>query len=468
VSLTHVATPPLPLARFRELLGDGYDEVDAGIARGRKLFAGRVVWHVNSTARGGGVVELLQSLLGYTRGAGVDARWVVVAGSNAFFQVTKRIHNNLHGFAGDGGELGDAERDIYESTLMSSGDELAALVRPGDVVFVHDPQTAGLVKPVKTAGAVVVWRCHVGLDLPNELARGAWNFLVPYLTPADAFVFSRREFAWDGLAEEKMWIIPPSIDAFSPKNQDLDPASVEAILSVAGLGPASPHPPIFRRQDGTPGRVDRRARLLEDVELGSETPLIAQVSRWDRLKDPAGLVRCFAEHLADLGPHLLLAGPSVESVADDPEGEEVLAEVRELRSALPESVRRRVHLAALPMDDVEENAAIVNAIQRRSQIVVQKSIAEGFGLTVAEAMWKARPVVASRRGGIQDQIIDGESGILVEDPLDLGAFGEAFRTLLEDRELAERIGIGARERVRERFLGARSLLDYLALLEELI
>jgi trehalose synthase len=468
VSLTHVATPPLPLARFRDLLDDGYDEVDAGIARGRKLFAGRVVWHVNSTARGGGVVELLQSLLGYTRGAGVDARWVVVAGSSTFFQVTKRIHNNLHGFAGDGGELGDDERGVYESTLMASGQELAALVRPGDVVFLHDPQTAGLVDAVKAAGAVVVWRCHVGLDLPNELARRAWNFLGPYVTEADAFVFSRREFAWEGLAEEKMWIIPPSIDAFSPKNQDLDPLSVEAILSVAGLGPPGSHPPTFRRQDGSPGRVDRPAWVLEEVPIGAKAPLITQVSRWDRLKDPVGLVRCFAEHLADLDAHLLLAGPSVESVADDPEGEEVLTEVRQLRSALPGPVKGRIHLAALPMDDVEENAAIVNAIQRRSQVVVQKSIAEGFGLTVAEAMWKARPVVASRRGGIQDQIIDGESGILVEDPLDLAAFGEAFRTLLGDRELAERIGIGARERVRERFLGARSLLDYLALLEQLI
>jgi trehalose synthase len=392
----------------------------------------------------------------------------VVAGSNEFFQVTKRIHNNLHGFAGDGGALGDGERDVYESTLMASGRELASLVRPGDIVVLHDPQTAGLVEPVKAAGAVVVWRCHVGLDLPNGLAREAWNFLRPYLTRADAFVFSRREFVWEGLAEEKMWIIPPSIDAFSPKNQDLDPPSVEAILSVAGLAPASSHPPTFRRQDGTPGRVDRPAHVVEDVELGLETPLITQVSRWDRLKDPAGLVRCFAEHLTDLDAHLLLAGPSVESVADDPEGEEVLAEVRDLRAALSTPVRRRVHLAALPMDDVEENAAIVNAIQRRSQIVVQKSIAEGFGLTIAEAMWKARPVVASRRGGIQDQIVDGESGILVEDPLDLAAFGEAFRTLLSDRERAERIGIGARERVRERFLGARSLLDYLALLEQLV
>jgi trehalose synthase len=454
--------------RFRALLGDRFDEVEAGIARAGELFAGRVIWHVNSTARGGGVVELLTSLLAYARGAGVDTRWVVIDGDPDFFRVTKRIHNNLHGFAGDGGALGPAEREIYEATAARNAAALAALMRPGDVAYLHDPQTAGLIEAVQAAGAIAVWRCHVGLDLPNDLARAAWEFLRSYVSPADAYVFSRREFAWDGLAEDRIWTVPPSIDAFSAKNEDLDPVGVAAILGVAGLGPRTDDAPLFRRQDGSRGRVDRAAELIEEASLDAGTPLVTQVSRWDRLKDPAGLVSCFTDHLLDTDADLLLAGPSVSSVADDPEGAEVLEEVREQRAALPEEIRRRVHLAALPMDDVDENAAIVNAIQRRSSVVVQKSIAEGFGLTVAEAMWKARPVVASRRGGIQDQIGDGETGVLIDDPLDLAAFGDAIAMLLADRELAERMGAAARERVRERFLGTQSLLAYLRLLDKLL
>jgi trehalose synthase len=229
------------------------------------------------------VVELLQSLLAYARGSGVDARWVVLEGNADFFRVTKRLHNHLHGYPGDGGGLGGEERGIYESTLATNADELRALVRPGDVVFLHDPQTAGLVEPVRAPGVTVVWRCHVGLDLPNELARGAWHFLRAYVEPADAYVFSRREFAWEGLDQEKTWTIAPSIDAFSPKNQDLDPGSVAAILGVAGLGPSTADPPVFTRQDGTPARVDRAAHVFQDTELDPVVQLITQVSRWDRL-----------------------------------------------------------------------------------------------------------------------------------------------------------------------------------------
>ena len=197
-------------------------------------------------------------------------------------------------------------------------------------------------------------------------------------------------------------------------------------------------PPTFERSDGSPGRVDRAAEIDQDAPIPEEAPVVAQVSRWDRLKDPGGVLRGFAEHCENEVAHLLVAGPSVAAVSDDPEGAEVLAEVRELRVGPPAAVRARVHLACLPMDDVEENAAIVNAIQRRAQVVVQKSLAEGFGLTVAEAMWKARPVVASRAGGIQDQIVDGVTGVLLDDPLDLARFGRACDELLGDPERADR------------------------------
>ena len=199
-----------------------------------------------------------------------------------------------------------------------------------------------------------------------------------------------------------------------------------------------------------------------------DAPLVVQVSRWDRLKDPAGVLRAFAEHCRHPHAHLLLAGPSVADVADDPEGSEVWEEIRAQRERLDPRLRARVHLACLPMDDVEENAAMVNALQRRADVVVQKSLAEGFGLTVAEAMWKSRPVVASRIGGIQDQIVDGESGLLLDDPADLGAAAAAIDGLLADPARAQAIGVAARERVRESFLGTRHLVQYMALLEQML
>jgi trehalose synthase len=467
--LTEVHVASLSPERFQELLGEGWPEVEDARRRARELFAGRVIWHVNSTARGGGVVELLTSLLAYARGAGVDNRWVVIDAGPDFFRITKRIHNNLHGSPGDGGPLGEEENEIYDSVARANADELAPMVRPDDIVFLHDPQTAGLARSLRETGARVVWRCHVGLDLPNEIARRAWRFLRPHVDFAEAYVFSRKEFAWEGLEEAKVWIVPPSIDAFSPKNEDLDRATVEAILDVAGLWDGrSSAPATFIRGDGTPGRVDRHVELDEVSPIPADAPLVVQVSRWDRLKDPAGVLRCFGSNVPHPAAHLLLAGPSVAAVADDPEGAEVLTEVRELTGMLPDPVRERVHLACLPMEDVEENAAIVNAIQRRADIVLQKSIAEGFGLTVAEAMWKARPVVASRLGGIQDQIVHGESGLLIDDPLDLEAFGAAVQGLLEDPERARKLGEGARERVRDRFLGTRHLIQYLELLGELM
>jgi trehalose synthase len=467
--LKHVPIAALHPDRFRELLGERYSEIEAGIPRGRELFAGRVFWHVNSTARGGGVAELLQSLLAYTRGAGVDTRWVVIGGEPSFFRITKRIHNQLHGWPGDGGPLGDEEHRLYERTLEANAEELSHTVRSRDVVFLHDPQTAGLVEPVRAVGATVVWRCHVGLDLPNDLARSAWDFLRGYVGTADAYVFSREEFVWEGLDRDKVWVVPPSIDAFSPKNQQLADATVRAILAITGLSDKGDgHLATFAREDGSPGRVDRRAELFEDRLIPDGAPLITQVSRWDRLKDPGGVLRCFVEELDNPEAHLLLAGPSVEAVNDDPEGAEVLREVDRLRRELPPETRQRIHLAALPLADLEENAAIVNAIQRRSEIVVQKSLAEGFGLTVAEAMWKSRPVVASRRGGIQDQIVDGESGILLDDPLDLARLGAVLRELLTDGDRAARLGEAAHRRVEERFLGTRHLVQYLRLLDELI
>jgi trehalose synthase len=263
--------------------------------------------------------------------------------------------------------------------------------------------------------------------------------------------------------------MPPSLDAYSPKNQDLDSETVEAILGEVGLGARSPHTaPTFVRGDGSPGRVDRRAELLQEEPLPNGARLVVQVSRWDRLKDPRGLLDCFAQYLDDPDIHLALVGPASAAVSDDPEGAAIYSEVARAWLALDEARRSRAHLVSLPMDDLDENGAIVNAIQRRADVVVQKSLAEGFGLTVAEAMWKERPVVASRLGGIQDQVVDGESGLLIDDPHDLAAFGVAINGLLADPARAKRLGEAARLRVIERFLAVRRLSEYVELVASLV
>jgi trehalose synthase len=460
----------MSIERFGSLLTpDRYTALQRAAAEARDVLAGRVVWNVNSTARGGGVVELLQPLVGYARGAGVDARWAVIEGTAEFFAVTKRIHNWLHGAEGDGGLLDEEARRVYESVLAVNSGALLERVRAGDVVIVHDPQPAGMIDAIKAAGASVIWRCHVGIDHPNERARAAWAFLEPYLEEADAYVFSRESFAWDGLDRDRIVVIMPSIDAFAPKNQDLDPDTVRAVLRESGVVDAAGGVATFVRRDGTPGRVERRARIVQDQPLRPEDAVVLQVSRWDLLKDPFGVIQGFAEHVPEeTGAHLVYAGPAVEAVADDPEGARVLRQSIELRAALPEQVRSRIHLAALPMEDDEENAIIVNALQRHAQVVLQKSLAEGFGLTVSEAMWKARAVVASRIGGIQDQIVHGESGVLLDDPRDLRAYGAAVTDLLTHPPLAAQLGARARERVRDHFLSARSLLDYWALIQRVL
>jgi trehalose synthase len=198
--------------------------------------------------------------------------------------------------------------------------------------------------------------------------------------------------------------------------------------------------------------------------------LVVQVSRWDRLKDMAGVMTGFADHVdtmpADV--HLLLVGPDVAAVSDDPEGAGVLAECLAQWQTLPAATRARVHLVGVPMDDVDENAHIVNAVQHYAAVVVQKSIVEGFGLTVTEAMWKSRPVIASAVGGIQDQIVDGQHGLLLRDPRDLDAFAGALRRVLLDPELARRLGQSAAARVQDQFLGDRHLIQYIDLFSRLL
>jgi trehalose synthase len=470
--LKDVDVPELDPRRFEGVLGrDGCRRFVRRLEQAADRFGGRRLWHVNSTGQGGGVAEMLHFLLGYLAGAGIDTRWAVLEGNEDFFTVTKRIHHLLHGRPGDGRGLDQTVRGVYEQTLKEALAELQRRVSPDDVVFLHDPQTAGLVPELKRLGTTVVWSCHVGIDQPNDLARTAWDLLRPYVLAADAYVFSRPAYCWEGLRRERLAVIPPCIDAFAPKNQPLEPAEVAAILETAGILDAREGrrgAPVFSHLDGSLGRVVRHAEMIQDQPIPPGAPIVLQVSRWDALKDPLGVLQGFAHHVPErLGAHLVLAGPALESVRDDPEGEQVLQQVRRAAAAFPQQARDRLHLACLPMDDLEENGAMVNALQRRADVIVQKSLAEGFGLTVAEAMWKGRPVVASRVGGIQDQIAHGNSGLLLDDPGDLAQFGRATATLLEDRDAAGRLGEQAHRRVRQDYLAPRRLTGELDLIERL-
>jgi trehalose synthase len=463
--LKEVEVQALDAARLESLIGpERMARFEAVADAAQAALAGHAVLNINSTATGGGVAEMLQTLLAYVRGAGVDARWLVIEGDPQFFSITKRAHNGLYGSPGDGGELGDAERSHYERVLARNAEELLALIKPGDVVLIHDPQPAGLVQAAKRAGARVLWRCHVGADQPNEWTGRAWEFLRPYLLDADGYIVSRAAFAPPWADAATTHVIPPSIDPFSAKNEPMSRRNVCLALGYVGLLDGDGSPPVvpFIRRDGSPGRINRHVDILQSGPAArADAPLVIQASRWDWMKDMAGVMEGFAEHVDPaLGAHLVLAGPAVTGVADDPEAALVYDECIERWRGLPHAVRGRVHLACVPMSDPDEAAAIVNALQRHASVVVQKSIAEGFGLTVAEAMWKSRPIVASAVGGIQDQIEHGQHGLLIDDPRDLGAFGAAVQRLLTDREEAAHLGNNARARATEEFLGDRHLEQY--------
>jgi trehalose synthase len=435
----------------------------------RRELAGRAIWNVNSTATGGGVAEMLQVLVGYVSDLDIPTGWLVVTGDAEFFAITKRLHNQIHGDRA-GGPLGAAEAHHYTQMLMANTVELLDRVRPGDIALLHDPQTAGLAGPLARAGARVVWRCHIGVGWENDATRAGWDFLRPHLGPAEAFVFSRREYVPSWLPADKVSVIAPSIDPFSPKNQDLDAATVQAILAQLGVldGAAAQAPASFVRRNGDAGTVTEKAVITGEGRPGSEDPILLQVSRWDRLKDMAGVMRGFADHVVPGGTgYLMLAGPAVSEVSDDPEGAAVYGECLLQWQDLPPAARARILLVTLPLDDIDQNAAMVNALQRRATVIAQKSLAEGFGLTVSEGMWKGRPVIGSAVGGIIDQIATG-TGILLPDPTDLEAFGRAVRLLFADRAKAAQLGLAAHAYVRENYLGDVHLMHYAELLGTLI
>jgi trehalose synthase len=433
-----------------------------------ELLDGRTVWMVNSTAAGGGVAQLLRTLLPYWRGAGIDVRWMVLRGSAEFFRVTKRFHNHLQGQAGDGGVLGIDELRTLDQAAHQHARVLASQLARGDVVVLNDPQTAAMSVPLARAGANVIWCCHVGIDRDNEFSQNAWTCLRPRLAGAQRFVFSRYTSLPEWLGGAETSILTPGIDPASTKNLPMSEDGARAILQHLGLAAGDAvAPPSYECTDGSIATLAAGPTVL-DCDAApdwSRDPVVVSLARWDRIKDPLGILDGFLERvLAASDAHLLLAGPDAHQVADDPEATAVLAEVRERWRRLASSARARIHIACLPLTSPEENDAMVNAIQRQAAVVVKKSLQEGFGLGVAEAMWKARPVVASAVGGHLDQVQHLHSGLLVENPADVGAFGDAIVELLREPPLAARLGQTARERVRALFLNDRHFIRWVEVL----
>jgi len=429
----------------------------------------RRIFTVSSTAVGGGVAEMLMPLLSYSQSLGIRVHWLIIEGDPSFFRVTKRLHHALHGSPGDGSRLDAEASAIYQATSARNAAALEVTIRPGDIALLHDPQTAGLVPRLAERGVVVLWRCHIGHDRTTAEVTAGWQFLAPWLAPAAAYIFTRPAHVPAILDATRAHIIQPSIDAMAPKNQPLEPETVSAIVRHLGITAGPAGAPPYPRSNGTIGRVVRAAEILR---LGPppphDAPLVVQVSRWDPLKDMVGVMHAFAAMVADGragAAHLLLAGPDVRGVADDPEGPAVYAATAAAWAALPAASRTRIALCSLPTVDVEENAIMVNAIQRHAAIVTQKSLREGFGLTVTEAMWKSRPVLASAVGGIADQIEPRVHGLLLPDPDDLPGFASLLAELLADPATAAHLGAAAHRRVREQFLGVRHLLQYADLVQ---
>jgi trehalose synthase len=448
---------PLPRRSFTDLVPIlGAERIDALVATAttvRHALAGRAVWQINSTAVGGGVAEMVTALLPYALGAGIDARWLVISGDERFFDVTKRICLMLYGHQ-DVQELSPTDFNHYTDVLSAAGAQLIQRIQPGDVVVLHDPQTAGLVASLRRAGAFVIWRCHIGSDVPTKLADKTWKLLASNLDKANLFVFSTRRHVPPLCNPERVRIIPPCIDPLSPKNRELHSAEVLGILSTAGViqGPLD---------EAMLGTVCCVSRITGGSAAPTEAPLVVQVSRWDLLKDMAGVMFSFVEHVADASDaHLILLGPDVAGVADDPAAAAVLNNCLQQWGLLAPRMRARIHLATASMDNVMANALLINAVQRHTTVVAQKSIAEGFGLTVTEAMWKARPIVATAVGGITEQIRPGEEGLLVDVPHDLNEFGRHLVSLLSDEQLAARLGRNARQRVLNDFVPDRHLSQW--------
>ncbi len=366
---------------------------------------GKSVVHVNSTAVGGGVAEILNRMVPLMAELGLNVRWEVIKGGEDFYALTKKFHNALHGTPQD---IQPREYQIYEET---NDDNLSRLDLSADIVFIHDPQPAALVKKRSELGGRWLWRCHIDVSKPDQKV---WGFLKPYVDKYDACVFSAPGFSQQLNIPQAL--IQPSIDPLSDKNRELSPEEIKSVM-------------------------DR-------LDIPLDKPLVTQVSRFDRLKDPKGVIEAFKKVKPYADARLLLVGGSAD---DDPEGAQVLEEIKETARGDEDIMIKSLP----PTSNIE-----INAIQRVSSVIFQKSLREGFGLTVSEALWKAKPVIAGAVGGIPLQITHKYSGILVHS-VDGAAYW--LKRLLNEPAYAAKLGSNGREHVRENFLLTRQLKDYLLL-----
>jgi trehalose synthase len=400
--------------RWRDYVGIAPDEIVEEAEQLAAELEGARVLHVNATAYGGGVAELLSSEIGLLRDLGVEAEWRLLCPDPAFFQATKHLHNAMQGHAGefDGPDLAVyLERNRHCEAMVGND---------WDAVVVHDPQPAALIAGDAAPGASWVWRCHIDTSTPDY---DAWQLLRPFVSAYDRAVFTLPSFAPPDLSPELVTTIAPAIDPLSAKNRPL--------------------PRHFARQ------------VVGAAAVDLARPLVVQVSRFDPWKDPLGVVaawRLARERVPGL--QLALVGAMAD---DDPEGWEIYEQVRAATAGDPDCHLLTNLTGIGPLE--------VNAFQREADVVVQKSLREGFGLTVAEALWKETPVVGGNAGGIPLQLGDDEGGILVGD---VEECAEAIASLLEDVDLAERRGRAGRERVRREFLVPRLARDDLRLYSKLL
>jgi trehalose synthase len=417
----------------------------------------RTVWHVNSTAQGGGVAELIRGVMAHHARTGLRTGWLVVSGPPEYFDITKQLHNLLHGSPGAGRPLGRREQACYARTTAAQARVTLDVVSPGDLVLLHDPQPLGMAPWLAAAGIHVGWRSHIGTERPSAYVQEGWSFLAEYLIAAQCCAFSSAHYVPALVEPDRAVVIQPSIDPESDKCRAMSRRQITSTLAQVGLV-SSPEP--VRTELG---------RIMQQELVPDSSQIVLQVSRWDRLKDMPGVLRAFATQVAPCSDaHLVLAGPDPDDIPDDLENADVFDEVvRELLQC-PAQVRARVHLVLLSLRNRSANALLVNALQRRATVVVQKSLEEGFGLAVTEAMWKLRPLVASAVGGIREQIINEQHGLLIDDPRDGAAFGAAVRRLLDDPALGRRLAGAALERCRERFLIDREIADLTALYDRLL
>ena len=382
----------------------GVQEIDVLRALARRL-AGRTVQMVNSTAVGGGVAEILSRLIPLMQELGISPRWDVITGGNDFFEITKVFHNALHG-----GPYDTRPKD-FETFLAYTQQNRQRLSFDAEFTVIHDPQPLALIDARPAGRNHWIWRCHIDLSRPNLRV---WDFLRPYVCRYDGALFSSPEFSRQLPIPQYLFF--PCIDPLSDKNRELTPGAVEEVAERFGID--------------------------------TERPVLTQISRFDRLKDPVGVIHAYqiVKRYADC--QLVLAGGNA---TDDPEGAEVLAEVREAAEGDSD-----IHVLDLP----PWSAIEVNALQRASTVVIQKSLREGFGLTVAEALWKKKPVVASAVGGIPAQVIHKHTGLLAH-----SVEGTAYqiRFLLSHPSLAQKLGEQGHEHVREHFLITSNVRRYLAL-----